>query len=71
MPGPKNTTLKITPKKHTKVLGVYIDKNLRWDKQVNYVKKNALNVVPKFQKIKITVNYSCPPPPLPSWKYQI
>ena len=51
MPGPKNTILKITPKKHTKVLGVYIDKNLRWDKQVNYVKKNALNVVRNIHKI--------------------
>ena len=41
----------IKPKNHTKVLGVYIDKGMKWDKQINIVRRNAMNVVRNIHKI--------------------
>ena len=44
-------SVQIYPKKSIKVLGVEIDEQLTWAKQVNKVKRNAINVIRKVHRI--------------------
>ena len=41
-------SVQIFPKKSIKVLGIDIDEQLTWVKQVNKVKRNAINVIQKY-----------------------
>ena len=41
----------VKSKKWIKILGVYIDQNLTWSKQINIVKRNATNVIRKIHRI--------------------
>ena len=41
----------ITPSKTIKILGIMIDENLHWKKQVLYVKKHATNTIRKLHRI--------------------
>ena len=41
----------LKPKPHLKVLGIYIDKDLNWKKQINIVKKNSMNVVRNVHRL--------------------
>ena len=47
----KEKNAQIYPKKSIKVLGVEIDEQLTWTKQVNKVKRNAINVIRKVHRI--------------------
>ena len=41
----------LTPSKSIKILGVIIDENLNWKKQILYVKKHATNTIRKLHRI--------------------
>ena len=41
----------LTPSKSIKILGVIIDENLNWKKQISYVKKHATNTIRKLHRI--------------------
>ena len=43
--------IEIKPKSHIKILGVLIDDKLNWTKQVNSVKRNALNSIRNLHRI--------------------
>ena len=43
--------IKLKPASSIKVLGIYIDENLNWSKQINCVKRNALNSIRHLHRI--------------------
>ena len=45
----------IKPKEHIKILGVYVDSNLNWNKQISHVKKKALNVTRHIHRVNHTL----------------
>ena len=45
------TPVILKSKQHIKILGVYVDQNLNWTKQVKYVKKNSMNITRNLHRI--------------------
>ena len=42
----------IKPKEEIKILGIYIDENLNWNKQIKYVKKKSMNAILNLNRMK-------------------
>ena len=51
MKNEKGKDIILKTKKHIKILGIYIDQNLNWTKQVNQVKRSAMNATRTVHKI--------------------
>ena len=46
-----NNTYTLTPRPFLKILGIFIDKDLNWKKQINITKRNSMNVVRNVHRI--------------------
>ena len=44
--------IKINPKEVLWILGIYVDKNLNWNKQIKHVKKKSMNSIINLNRIK-------------------
>ena len=44
--------VRLIPQKEIKTLGIYIDSNLNWDKQVKYTKKLAMNAILNLNRLR-------------------
>ena len=42
----------IKPKAEIKILGIYVDENLNWNKQIKYAKKKAMNAILNLNRMK-------------------